>query len=57
MAEIRTNLRLPEELYNAIKQLATKDVRSINAEIVVLLQEAVAAREPRKEPATDQAAR
>ncbi len=57
MAEIRTNLRLPDELYNTIKQLATKDLRSINAEIVILLQEAVAAREPRKEPTTDQSAR
>ncbi len=41
MADVKTNLRLPEELYEAIKQLAAKDVRSINAQITVLLKEAV----------------
>lgn len=37
-------LRAPHELYEAIKALAEKDMRSINAEIIVLLQEAVARR-------------
>jgi hypothetical protein len=41
MAEIRTNLRLPEELYIQIKQLAEQELRSINAEMIVLLQTAV----------------
>lgn len=44
MAEVKTNLRMPEELYEHIKQFASKDVRSINAQMIVLLQEAVAAR-------------
>jgi hypothetical protein len=42
MAEVRTNLRLPEELYTQIKQLAEQELRSINAEMIVLLQAAVA---------------
>ena len=41
MGDVKTNLRLPEELYDAIKQLATKEVRSINAQITVLLKEAI----------------
>ena len=43
MAEVRTNLRLPEDLYEQVKQLADKELRSINAQMVVLLQSAVAA--------------
>gem|GEM_PF-2707342 len=43
MAEVRTNLRLPEALYEQVKQLADKELRSINAQMVVLLQSAVAA--------------
>ena len=42
MGEVRTNLRLPEELYEQIKRLAEKEFRSINAEMVVLLKAAVA---------------
>jgi len=42
MAEVRTNLRLPEELYSQIKHLAEQELRSINAEMIVLLQAAVA---------------
>lgn len=45
MGEIKTGLRLPEELYEAIKRLAEKDLRSINAQIVTLLKEAIEARE------------
>ena len=45
MAEVRTNLRLPEELYEQIKQLADKELRSINAQMVILLQSAVAAQQ------------
>ena len=41
MADVKTNVRLPEELYEAIKRLAEKDLRSINAQITVLLREAV----------------
>src|SRR3712207_4170752 len=42
MADVRTNLRLPEELYEEIKRLAEKELRSINAQMVILLQSAVA---------------
>jgi hypothetical protein len=44
MAEVKTNVRLPEELYEAIKRLAEKDLRSINAQIQALLREAVESR-------------
>ena len=50
---VSTNIRgIPEELYEAIKALAEKDMRSVNAEIIVLLQEAVARRQsgPDKQP-------
>lgn len=41
-----TNVRgIPDDLYEAIKMMAEKDLRSINAEIIVLLQEAVARRQ------------
>ena len=43
--EVKTNLRLPEDLYEMVKRWAEKDLRSINAEIQVLLREAVEARE------------
>lgn len=49
MADVKTNLRLPEELYEAIKRLAAKDVRSINAQITVLLKEAVERRSDEEE--------
>lgn len=41
---VDTRIRVPVALYETIKQLATEDTRSINAEMVVLLQEAVALR-------------
>lgn len=41
MADVRTNLRIPEELYEQIKQLAAKEYRSINAQMIALLQEAL----------------
>ncbi len=44
MAEARTNLRLPEELYERIKQLADQERRSYNAQMVVLLEEGFAYR-------------
>lgn len=43
--EIKTGLRIPEELYEAIKKFAEEDLRSINAQMVALLREAVAARQ------------
>ncbi len=44
MAEVKTNVRLPEELYEEIKKLAERDLRSINAQIQALLREAIEAR-------------
>lgn len=37
-------LRLPNALHAQLAALATQEVRSLNAQIVVLLQEALAAR-------------
>jgi hypothetical protein len=45
MGEVKTGLRLPDDLYEAIKRLAEKELRSINAQIVTLLKEAIEARE------------
>ena len=42
--EVKTNIRIPAELYEQVKELAVEDLRSINAEIVALVREAVAAR-------------
>lgn len=47
--EVRTNLRLPGDLYERIKQIAADERRSANAQMVVLLQEALLARQARKE--------
>lgn len=43
MAQERKNLllRLPPELWEAIQQLASQDLRSVNAEIEFLLRDAV----------------
>ncbi len=56
MAEVRTNLRLPEDVYEQVKQLADKELRSINAQMVVLLQSALAAnqRTQRREAEQDE---
>jgi hypothetical protein len=43
--EVKSNIRLPEELYESIKRLAEEEVRSINGQIVVLLRKAVAQQE------------
>lgn len=47
--DARYPLRLPDELYKQIRQLAESDNRSVNAEIVTLLQEAI---EHRRRPVT-----
>lgn len=51
MAETKTNLRLPEELYEQIRVLASKELRSINSQMVVLLQEALEQREQQQRQA------
>lgn len=45
MADVRTNLRLPEELYERIRRLAEHERRSINAQMVVLLEDGFAYQE------------
>jgi len=45
VADVRTNLRIPEELYEQIKHLAAKEYRSINAQMIALLQEALEKRQ------------
>ena len=42
--EVKTQLRLPTELHGQVKRLADEDLRSLNAEIVILLREALQAR-------------
>ena len=42
--EKRLLLRLPGDLHQEISDLAEQDVRSLNAEIIVLLREAINAR-------------
>ena len=44
MEEKRITLRLPAELHAEIETLAESDLRSLNAEIIILLREAIAAR-------------
>lgn len=54
MADVRTNLRIPEELYEQIKQLAAKELRSINAQMIALLQEAIEKRQGAQQRRADQ---
>lgn len=50
MATIRTELRLPEEMHAQIKALAEGEMRSMNAQIVSLLKQALAAQARPAEP-------
>jgi hypothetical protein len=43
--DVKTQLRLPPELHAAVKALAEKELRSFNAQIQVLLREAIEARQ------------
>jgi hypothetical protein len=45
------NVRLPDDLHVALKALADTDHRSLNSEVVVLLERAVANRTARDSPA------
>lgn len=38
-AMIRFSLRLPDEIYRAIKELAEKEKRSVNSQIIYILTE------------------
>lgn len=46
-------IRLPEDLHEALRQLAAADLRSVNAEIEFLLREAVDRRRKRPGQASD----
>jgi hypothetical protein len=50
MEEVEKKLtsRIPEDVYDCLARLAKEDRRSLNAELVVLLEEAVAARVAKK---------
>lgn len=41
---VHINLRLPEELHERLKRQAERDRRSLNAEILVLLERALEAK-------------
>ena len=42
--EIKTQLRIPTEMHEAIKRLADQELRSLNAQILILLREALSRR-------------
>jgi len=44
---VNINVRFPETLRDRIKTTADRDRRSMNSEILALIEEALAAREPR----------
>ncbi len=44
MEEKRITLRLPADVHTAVSEMADTDLRSVNAEIVILLREAIEAR-------------
>ena len=46
--EVKTQLRIPGEMHEEIKRLADQDFRSLNAEILALLQEAIERRHAAK---------
>lgn len=43
---LKTQIRLPQDLYDAIKDLATDSGRSMNGEMVELLRTAIGEKEP-----------
>jgi hypothetical protein len=45
MVEKKYNLRLPAELYNALESRAANNMRSVNNEIVIILQRLVSKQE------------
>lgn len=44
MSEKKLTIRIPATLHEQLVQIAQEDVRSLNAEIIVLLQEAIETR-------------
>lgn len=41
----KVSFRLPQDLYNIIQDMAEKETRPINSQAIVLLREAIAARQ------------
>jgi hypothetical protein len=54
-SDVKTNIRLPGELYTQIKELADRDLRSVNAQMIVLLREAVERRQLQRKAPNDTA--
>jgi hypothetical protein len=50
MNRIRRSIDIPEELYKKIEAMAEAEVRSINGQIVYLLDDIVSRREARVKP-------
>jgi predicted HicB family RNase H-like nuclease len=48
--EVRLTVRLPAELHRRVVELARRDRRSLNGELVWLLERAAAEAERRKQP-------
>lgn len=48
MKNVRTELRLPEELHAQIKGMADEEMRSMNAQIVLMLKRDLAAQSKKK---------
>jgi hypothetical protein len=47
---VNVNVRFPESVRDRVKAEAVQDRRSMNSEIIELLEEAIRAREERREP-------
>lgn len=45
--KVDTRMRIPKPLYDRVKDLAQREHRSINAQVIVLLEEAIQQRDQR----------
>lgn len=50
---VNINVRFPESIRDRVKTFAERDRRSMNSEILALLEEAMDARDPRRTPTAD----
>ena len=48
--DTRITLRMPPELHKRVKDVASADKRSLNAEVLVLIEEALRARDQQRKP-------
>jgi hypothetical protein len=51
---IAVNVRFPADLHKRLTQLATKEYRSLNRQVIVLIQEALDAREGQEKKQIDE---